>query len=116
MTIERAPLGWVPQACTLPTADQPLRQAEFDALFATALRAFDRPDPTRLRLTLSGGPDLAAGVRDLTVRESECCSFFGFEVTSRDDDLLDLEVTVPGSQIEVLDAITARAAKYQLPS
>jgi hypothetical protein len=57
MTVEQARIAWVPQACTLPTADQPLRQAEFDALFATAVRAFDRPDPTRLRLTLGGGPE-----------------------------------------------------------
>ena len=106
----------MPEACTLPTADQPLRRAEFDALFATALRAFDRTEPTRLRLTLGGGPDLEAGVRDLTARESECCSFFGFAVTSRGHDLLDLEVTVPGNQIEVLDAMTARAAECQTQS
>ena len=29
--------GWVPQACALPTGEQPLRSAEFDDLFATAL-------------------------------------------------------------------------------
>ncbi|HEX4811142.1 MAG TPA: hypothetical protein VFV66_00105 [Nonomuraea sp.] len=27
-------LGWAPSACTLPTAEQPPRVAEFDALFA----------------------------------------------------------------------------------
>jgi hypothetical protein len=43
MTIEPARIAWVPQACTLATADQPLRQAEFDALFATALHAFVGP-------------------------------------------------------------------------
>jgi len=38
-------LAWVPAACTLPTAEQPLRPAEFDALFtsaATALSAWGR--------------------------------------------------------------------------
>ena len=29
--------GWVPEACTLPTVEQPLRLIEFDELFATAL-------------------------------------------------------------------------------
>ena len=26
---------WVPESCKLPTVEQPLRVAEFDALFAT---------------------------------------------------------------------------------
>jgi hypothetical protein len=34
---------WVPEACTLPTVEQPLRVAEFDDLFATALRGIARP-------------------------------------------------------------------------
>jgi hypothetical protein len=34
---------WAPvDACTLPTADQPLRVAEWDDLFATSLRAVER--------------------------------------------------------------------------
>jgi hypothetical protein len=28
---------WVPEACTLPTVEQPFRVAEFDDLFAVAL-------------------------------------------------------------------------------
>jgi hypothetical protein len=43
-------LDWVPAACTLPTAEQPLRVAEFDDLFATSVRAVDRVGPTVLRL------------------------------------------------------------------
>lgn len=42
----------MPDACTLPTAQQPLRLAGFDALFATALAVVRRPEPTRLRLIL----------------------------------------------------------------
>src|SRR5947209_12417027 len=38
------PPTWVPVgACTLPTRKQPLRVAEFDALFAAALRSVERP-------------------------------------------------------------------------
>jgi hypothetical protein len=67
MTIEPARIAWVPQACTLPMADQPLRQAEFDALFATALRAFDRPDqPTSARASPRSLEDVRI---ELLVRE-----------------------------------------------
>ncbi|NUO57978.1 MAG: hypothetical protein HOV71_01100 [Hamadaea sp.] len=54
-----AELGWVPDACTLPTAEQPLRVAEFDALFAASLRHADRRTPTRLRLTLGSSTEPA---------------------------------------------------------
>jgi hypothetical protein len=60
--------------CTLPTAERPLRIAEFAALFATALRRLDRVDDRRLRLTLAGDDRVAAATRDLTARESECCA------------------------------------------
>ncbi|MFI6744088.1 hypothetical protein ACIBI9_65455 [Nonomuraea sp. NPDC050451] len=36
----------VTTACTLPTAEQPLREAEFDALFAEAVRQIERPERT----------------------------------------------------------------------
>ena len=58
----------VPGACTLPTAERPLRLAEFDDLFATALRGQQRLSPTRLRLRLDPVAEQAA--RDLAVRES----------------------------------------------
>ena len=58
--------GWVPEACTLPTVDRPVRLAEFDDLFATALRGQQRLSPTVLRWRLdpaAGGPVMAAGGR-----------------------------------------------------
>jgi predicted metalloendopeptidase len=30
--------AWVPEACTLPSVEQPLRVAEFDEVFANAVR------------------------------------------------------------------------------
>ena len=113
MTIEEAAPAWVPRACTLVTADQPLRVAEFDALFAVALTEIRRLERTRLRLTLRGGPDVEAAVGELTERESQCCGFFAFAITRGEADLLDLDVIVPSSQIEVLDALAARAANPQ---
>ncbi|MFI5877126.1 hypothetical protein ACIBAH_32705 [Streptomyces sp. NPDC051445] len=35
---------WVPQSCTLPTTEQPLRVAEFDTLFAERLADASRSD------------------------------------------------------------------------
>jgi hypothetical protein len=97
---------WAPDTCTLPTAERPLRVAEFDELFTSVVRA-ERRRPTRLDLVLPG--DVEAVGRDLARRESECCSFFTFEFEKVGDDVV-MHIAVPSSQIEVLDAIEARAA------
>jgi hypothetical protein len=98
--------GWAPvEACTLPTEEQPLREAEFDALFATALRKVERPEPERLRLTFDGN----AEVEELIARESSCCSFFGFQLTATEDGLV-LDVRVPAARVAVLDGLARRAA------
>ncbi|MEU4160467.1 hypothetical protein [Actinoplanes sp. NPDC026670] len=98
---------WAPTACTLPTAERPLRVAEFDDLFTTALRDQQRPSPTRLRWYLDPAAETVA--RELTTRESACCSFFTFSFTP-DGDTLRLDIEVPDTQVEVLDALAARAA------
>jgi hypothetical protein len=66
----------IPDACTLPTVDRPLRLAEFDDLFATALRDVEILAPTHAGMRLSATVGLAERVRDLAARETECCSFF----------------------------------------
>ncbi|WP_197093419.1 hypothetical protein [Nonomuraea sp. SBT364] len=101
-------LGWAPSACTLPTAEQPLRVAEFDALFAEAVQGVARPDRTRLRLDLVFSPGNAARAAELAARENGCCSFFTFVLTIADGSLA-LEVAVPPEQAEVLDALHVRA-------
>lgn len=100
---------WAPDACTLPTVEQPLRIAEFDELFAGSLRGLDRVEPTRLRLRLDAAAEAAA--RDLTAREASCCSFFTFDLTAGVDGELTLDVSVPTSYVEVLDALARRASK-----
>ncbi|WIM92793.1 hypothetical protein ACTOB_004748 [Actinoplanes oblitus] len=103
---------WVPDACTLPTAEQPFRLAEVDRLFATAVRGIDMTGPTRVRLRLAGPDGLAETVRDLTARESACCSFFGFTVTAEPavaGESVTLEVQVPRQHTAVLDALVRRA-------
>ncbi|MFC6023316.1 hypothetical protein ACFP2T_45080 [Plantactinospora solaniradicis] len=98
----------VPASCTLPTVEQPVRLAEFDELFATAVRSVHRAAPSRLRLELAPDPEVAARVADLMVRESGCCSFFAFTL-SMADHRLRCDVTVPTERVRVLDALTARA-------
>lgn len=109
MTEQTPGLAWVPQACTLSTAQQPLRLAEFDALFTTAVRTAERVGDTRLRLTLAGGPDLEATVRDLAARESDCCSFFTFTTTSNAPGQVTLDIEVPPAHTDVLAALAERA-------
>lgn len=99
--------GWAPQACTLPTAQQPLRVAEFDDLFATALRGQQRLSRAVLRWRLD--PKAERKARDLTNRETRCCSFFSFTFT-RTDGGLHLDVAVPDAQVAVLDALAERAS------
>jgi hypothetical protein len=102
----------IPDACTLPTAEQPLRLAEFDDLFATAVRAVEVLGPTHARLRLTGPAGLETRVRDLAARETECCSFFTFTLTAEtaaDGEGLVLDITVPTGYTDVLDSLTQRA-------
>ncbi|MFE0155790.1 hypothetical protein ACFWY5_52260 [Nonomuraea sp. NPDC059007] len=100
--------GWAPSTCTLPTTEQPLRAAEFDALFAEAVQTVLRPGRELLRLELVFSPEHAARAAELTARENGCCSFFTFTLTIADGRLT-LEVAVPAVHAEVLDALQARA-------
>ncbi|MFF6951361.1 hypothetical protein ACFZAD_22250 [Streptomyces iakyrus] len=105
-------LAWVPQSCTLPTEERPLRVAEWDALFSERLTALSRPEPLRLRLDLAGGPGVEERVLDLVARESGCCSFFTF-TTTPGDDVIGLEIAVDPAHQAVLDALAARTAGVQ---
>jgi hypothetical protein len=98
---------WVPDACTLPTLEQPLRLAEFDSLFATGLVSQTRIAPHVLRWSLD--PNAEDVARDLTARETECCTFFRFNFIAEPPALL-VDVHVPTAQVKVLDALAARAA------
>ena len=107
-------LNWAPEACTLPTAEQPLRVQEFGQLFATSLREIDRATPTRLRLVLE------APARDeakrLVEAESACCTFFAFAVSDPADGRFNVDIEVSSTHIDVLDAIAAQAAAAWKPA
>ncbi|MGH8775085.1 MAG: hypothetical protein ACRDWI_07920 [Jiangellaceae bacterium] len=99
--------AWVPQACTLPAVERPLRVAEFHQLFADALRGVDRPATTRLKLRLDRSAE--AWARELTARETDCCSFFDFTFTPAEEEQIAVDVNVSAAQVPVLDALAARA-------
>lgn len=96
-------------ACTLPTAERPLRLAEFDDLFRQTVVGVDR-DGLSTRLTLKAGVGLRERVADLTARESQCCSFFEFSLEGDDDGLV-LAIAVSAARGEILDALTDRAVE-----
>ncbi|HEV7651817.1 MAG TPA: hypothetical protein VGP26_26985 [Actinophytocola sp.] len=102
-------MTWVPPSCTLPTTEQPLRVAEFDDLFATAVTGASRPAPGRLTLRLEPTPEVAATAAGLAVRETGCCSFFTFALTAAGGELT-LDVTVGPEHVAVLDALAGRAS------
>ncbi|MEU4368967.1 hypothetical protein [Micromonospora chersina] len=102
--------SWAPDTCTLPTAERPLRLAEFDRFFRDAVRGADRLSARHLRLELAGDARVEETARDLTARESSCCSFFAFAVSRSGPDALTLDVRVPAAHVDVLDGLGARAA------
>jgi hypothetical protein len=112
MTNTDGNLLWVaPDACTLPTAEQPLRVVEFADLFATALRRIERVSPTRLRLELATAHETTA--RELTTRETGCCSFFTFTFTPAGSDSVHLDIDVPVARVAVLDGLATQASAAQ---
>ena len=107
-------LNWVAvDACTLPTVEQPLRLAEFDALFAGRMTSIEASRDQRARMVFEGLVGLQAMVQDLADRESQCCSFFAFTVASvagdHGSEAVTLDVEVPVSRAHVLAALVARA-------
>ena len=105
-------LDWVAEdACTLPTAERPVRAAEFDALFSEWLVRVERLSPVSARFELAGGDETIALAENLTKRETSCCSFFNFAVSGTDD-ATTIEVAVPASRADVLDALVTRAESF----
>src|SRR5262249_23196727 len=98
-------------ACTLPTAERPLRRGRVRNPVPADPDEGHPPGPRHLRLILTGGDDLDARVRDLTAREQECCSFFTFTITTPAPDQVVLDIEVPASRTTVLDGLAALAAR-----
>jgi hypothetical protein len=98
-------------ACTLPTADRPIRVAEFDAVFAESLVRIQHTTPASARMIFTGAPDVAARLQSLADRETECCTFFTFAITTDGGDAVTMDVTVPASRADVLAALVRRGER-----
>jgi len=99
---------WVPQACTLPTVEQPMRVAGFGRLLA-GVQHIERSQPTRLSLDLDPSPQTAGQAAELAMSETACCSFFTFSLTASAGRLV-LDISVPAPHVAVLDALASQAA------
>jgi hypothetical protein len=98
--------AWLPDSCTLPSAERPLRTADFAGFFADTVRGAERIAPTRLRLDLEPGPQAAARAAELAAAEANCCSFFTFTLTVTGRGVT-LDIDVPARHVAVLDALAA---------
>lgn len=103
---------WATDACTLPTAEQPLRRREFDDLFAADVVAVVRESPTRTTLELRPDAEAAGRAAALAVKETGCCSFFSFDLAVAHGKVALSVGTAPAHQ-EVLAALSARAEARQ---
>ena len=65
-------------------------------------------------MRLTGVAGLTAGVRDLTARETECCSFFTFTITPEptvDGETIVLDIEVPQAYADVLESLAQWAIR-----
>ena len=97
------------EACTLPTADRPLRVAEFDDLFTTSLRSIDQPSDTYAHLVLTGDIELAHRARRLVEAEMACCSFFTFTISEPQPGNVSLDIDVLPAHAGVLTGLLDHA-------
>ena len=102
------PAWGAPADCTLPTVDRPLRVAEFDDLFVTAVRSVTRESAVHATFELPAEPEVATTAASLTARESRCCTFWTFTLTMAGGRVT-LDVQVPARHRDVLDALVDRA-------
>jgi hypothetical protein len=106
--LPRKVVAFAPAACTLPTAERPLRASEFVDLLGTQVIATHLVNNQHTRFELAPLPEVAARAADLFAREARCCSFFTFTLTAAAG-LLTLDVQVPSSQVGVLAALSGLA-------
>ena len=103
--------GWVPiVACTLASAEQPLRVAALDDLIGTSMRTVERRWTTHATLTFAGDGTFAERVRQLADAETACCSFLTFTVTTRAGETV-LDIEVPEQYADVLAGLVDGAAR-----
>ena len=102
-----APAPDGPIACTLSPNEYAGRLGDFRHGVFHHMVALERPEPTRLRLTLDPGAD-SGRVRELLVREQGCCAFMSFILTPSDERLI-VDLEVPAAAAPTLDALAMLA-------
>jgi hypothetical protein len=102
-----APAPQGPIACTLSPNEYAGRLEDFRQGVFTHLVGMGRPEPTRLRLLLAGEADPET-VRELLVREQQCCAFLAFTITPTGGRLV-AELRVPAEAAPTLDGMAALA-------
>ena len=90
-----------PIACTLQAGSYQERLAWIAALARDGLRGLSRTD---LRLELIYAPAVAPRVREMVVKEQECCGFLSFDLTETED-AVRLTITAPERARDVADAL-----------
>ena len=104
----------MPDACTLSPADRAGRAAEFEGCSAARCAAVSRAGRRDCTWTWSPARRRRPGRPGWRRRRRQCCSFFTFTLTAADGTLT-LDVTVPDSQVPVLDALADRALAARTP-
>ena len=107
-----APAPDGPIACTLHPNEYAGRLDDFRHGVFNHLAEMERPEPTRLRLLLTGDADPEV-VRELLVREQGCCAFMSFTLTPHHGQLV-ADMEVPAEAAPTLDAL-ARLAELAAP-
>ena len=96
----------IPATCTLPTAERPSRPADFDELFATAVRGMQTVAAGHVRIRSTGPVGLETWVRKLTTRET---TFNVSAEPATDGERVTVDVRVPAPNTVVLDSVVERA-------
>lgn len=98
----------MPEACTLPSVEQPVRRDEFDELFGSDVLVVVRESPTTTRFELRADAEVASRAATLAVKETGCCSFFAFDLAIAEGEVT-LRVSTAADHQDVLAALTGRA-------
>ena len=93
-------------ACTLGAGDFKDRVSGIRDLARRSLRNSRR---TPLQLELVYGPEALVEVKDLVAKESDCCSFLGFDLQN-DDTAVRLTITAPVEASTAADELFAHFA------
>jgi len=95
-----------PIACTLDAGDFKTRTAQIEALASRHLLHLSRQRPS---IELTYASDALSELRDLVLKERECCAFLDFDLRE-DRDSVRLRITAPEATRDAADTLFAHFA------